>query len=121
MTYAVLQRPATSTVEPPERSLTQRMHALAKGNRIRTHRAQLKRDLKARREHVSLILLGFEERPDRELLESMKVLDLLLAAPKLGRVKVNRTLVQARVSPSKTLAGLSDRQRAELIALTRGR
>jgi hypothetical protein len=32
--------------------------------------------------------------------------------PKVGRVKANRVLTSARISPSKTLGGLTERQRA---------
>jgi hypothetical protein len=49
------------------------------------------------------------------------VFDLLLAVPKYGRVKVNKILSQCRISPSKTLGGLSERQRRELVALMRRR
>ena len=34
---------------------------------------------------------------------------------KYGRVKTNRILNQCRISPSKTIGGLSGRQRAELV------
>jgi hypothetical protein len=54
-----------------------------------------------------------------EYLHSAKVFDLMLAVPKYGRVKVNRVLNQCRISPSKTIGGLSVRQRAELVALLR--
>jgi hypothetical protein len=36
-------------------------------------------------------------------------------------VKVNKILTQCRISPSKTIGGLSERQRRELIALMRRR
>jgi hypothetical protein len=39
--------------------------------------------------------------------------------PKLGRVKATRFLNQCRISQSKTVAGLSERQRQELVALFR--
>ncbi len=39
---------------------------------------------------------------------------MLLALPKVGRVKATKTLDSCRVSPSKTFGGLTDRQRAEL-------
>ncbi len=94
----------------PERSLTQRMEALARANDVRTQRAQLKRDLKAGRRRIDG-LLG--EPP--AYLETAKVFDLLLAVPKYGRVKVNRILTQCRISPSKTIGGLSERQRTELV------
>ena len=41
---------------------------------------------------------------------------MLLAVPKYGRVKVNKVLVQCRISPSKTIGGLSQRQRTELVS-----
>ena len=42
---------------------------------------------------------------------------MLMAVPKFGRVKAGRFLNQCRISQSKTVGGLSDRQRAELIGL----
>ena len=42
---------------------------------------------------------------------------MLLAVPKYGRVKTNRILNQCRISPAKTIGGLSERQRAELVSL----
>src|SRR3954465_7388998 len=98
----------------PERSLTQRMDALKRANDIRTRRASLKRDLKAGRVHIHGLLLD-----PPEYLEPAKVFDLLLAVPKYGRVKVNRILTQCRISPSKTVGGLSERQRGELVSYLR--
>jgi hypothetical protein len=98
----------------PERSLTQRMDALQRANEIRTRRAQLKRDLKGGRIKIHDLLL---EPP--EYVETAKVFDMLLAVPKYGRVKVNKILAQCRISPSKTIGGLSQRQRAELVQLLR--
>ena len=40
-----------------------------------------------------------------------------MAVPKFGRVKAARLLNQCRISQSKTVGGLSDRQRGELIGL----
>ena len=42
-----------------------------------------------------------------------------LDSPKYGRVKVNRILTHCRISPSKTIGGLSERQRNELVRLLR--
>src|SRR3954463_12546926 len=111
--------PATKTplkpaVAAPERSLLQRMDALQRANEIRTRRATLKRDLKAGRTSIHDLLLSA---PD--YLEPAKVLDMLLAEPKYGRVKVNKILVQCRISPSKTIGGLSERQRTELVSMLR--
>ena len=98
----------------PERSLTQRREALQRANQIRTARAALKRDLKAGRISIHALLLD-----PPEYLETAKVSELLLAVPKYGRVKVNKVLQQCRISPSKTIGGLSERQRTELVSLLR--
>ena len=110
--------PATNTppkqVAAPERSLVQRMDALQRANEIRTRRAQLKRDLKAGRLSIHDLLLT-----PPEYVETAKVFDMLLAVPKYGRVKVNKILANCRISPSKTIGGLSERQRNELVSLLR--
>ena len=106
----------TKAIAAPERSLVQRMEALQRANDIRSRRAQLKRDLKAGRTPIHELLL---DPPD--YVQTAKVFDLLLAVPKYGRVKVNKILSQCRISPSKTLGGLSERQRGELVALLRRR
>ena len=97
-------------------SLAQRMEALQHANDVRSHRAQLKRDLKAG--HATLAPL-LREPP--AYLETAKVFDLMLAVPKYGRVKVNKILSTCRISPSKTIGGLSQRQRTELVAMMRRR
>ena len=96
----------------PERSHDQRMDALQRANVIRTARAQLKRDLKAGKVSIAELLAA-----PPEYLETAKVIDMLLAVPKYGRVKANKVLTTCRISPSKTIGGLSERQRTELVAL----
>lgn len=107
---------STSSTAIPARSHDQRLRALEAANHIRTRRAQLKRDLKAGKIHIERLLLD-----PPEYLGSAKVFDVMLAVPKYGRVKVNRILNGCRISPSKTIGGLSVRQRAELVALLRRR
>ena len=92
------------------------MDALRRANEVRALRAQLKRDLKAGRVSIGALLLD-----PPPYLETAKIFDMLLAVPKYGRVKVNKILSQCRISPSKTLGGLSERQRGELVALMRRR
>ena len=99
-----------SSVGAPERSLTQRMEALSRANEIRTRRAKLKKDLRVGRANVQALLLD-----PPAYLQSAKVADMLLSVPKYGQVKVNKILTQCRISPSKTIGGLSPRQRAELV------
>ena len=106
--------PAKPLMAAPERSLQQRMDALQRANQIRTRRAQLKRDLKSGRRSIHDLLL---DPPD--YVETAKVFDMLLAVPKYGRVKANKVLLQCRISPSKTIGGLSQRQRTELVSMLR--
>lgn len=100
------------TAVTPERSPNQRLAALARANEIRSQRAKLKRDLKAGRVSIQQLL----DKPPNYL-ETAKVSDMLLAVPKYGRVKVNKILHTCRISPSKTIGGLSERQRSELVTL----
>lgn len=101
-----------SATATPQRSLTQRMEALQQANEIRTTRAAWKRDVKAGRADPLVVLAE----PPAEF-ASMKVFDALMALPKVGRVKALTLLRSAQASPSKTLAGLSERQRNELVLL----
>src|SRR3954464_12180767 len=96
----------------PVRSLDQRMDALRRANDVRVRRAQLKKDLKEGRVRIQTILGN-----PPEYVETAKVIDILMAVPKFGRVKAARFLNPCRISQSKTVGGLSDRQRAELIDL----
>src|SRR5688572_24691820 len=104
---------ATKTqAQAPVRSLDQRMEALKRANDIRVRRAQLKKDLKNGRASIEEVL---NDPP--EYVSTAKVFDMLMAVPKFGRVKAARFLNQCRISQSKTVGGLSDRQRAELVGL----
>jgi hypothetical protein len=101
--------------QAPTRSLDQRMEALTRANDIRVRRAQLKRELKRGTASIDQILA---DPPDYVL--TAKVYDMLVAVPRLGRVKVGRLLTQCRISQAKTVGGLSERQRGELLELFRG-
>ena len=94
--------------QAPLRSLDQRMEALKRANDIRVRRAQLKKDLKDGRVQIEGILLD-----PPEYVSTAKVFDMLMAVPKFGRVKAARLLNQCRISQSKTVGGLSERQRTE--------
>jgi len=88
------------------------MEALKRANDIRVKRAQLKKDLKSGTVSIEQVL-----KDPPEFVSTAKVFDMLMAVPKFGRVKAQRLLNQCRISPSKTVGGLSDRQRQELIDL----
>ena len=98
--------------QAPLRSLDQRMEALKRANDIRVRRAKLKKDLKDGTVQIEGVLMA-----PPEYVETAKVFDMLMAVPKFGRVKAARFLNTCRISQSKTVGGLSERQRAELIDL----
>jgi S13-like H2TH domain len=90
------------------------MRALRHANEIRIGRARLKRELASGRARIDEIIA----RPP-EFAKTARVYDLLLALPKVGPARAARWLSQCRIAPSKTVAGLSERQRHELIGLFR--
>jgi hypothetical protein len=49
--------------------------------------------------------------------QTAKLRELLLAVPRIGPARVHRALAHCRIAYAKTVAGLSDRQRGELIEL----
>jgi|SRR5713226_1100970 hypothetical protein len=104
--------PTKTQAQAPARSRDQRMEALKRANDIRVRRAKLKKDLKDGRVRIQTILSN-----PPEYVSTAKVFDILMAVPKFGRVKAARFLNQCRISQSKTVGGLSDRQRAELVGL----
>ncbi len=90
----------------------QRFGALAKANEVRSARAHLKRELAAGR----IDLVGVLNDPPA-CAETAMVRDLLLAVRKIGPARVNRAFAQCRIVDTKTVGGLTDRQRAALIRL----
>lgn len=96
--------------DTPARSAAQRLEALHRANEVRSGRAQLKKNVASGSVRMTDIL----SRPP-ECAKTQKVHDLLLALPKQGPARVARLLARCRISPSKTVASLSDRQRTELI------
>ena len=108
--------PTKTHAHAPERSLGQRMDALKRANDVRVKRAKLKKDLKEGKIRIEQILGN-----PPEYVSTAKVIDILMAVPKFGRVKAARFLNTCRISQSKTVGGLSDRQRAELIGLFNSR
>jgi hypothetical protein len=100
----------TRRTEAPERSADQRREALALANEVRMQRAALKAQLK--RGELSIVTLV--KKPP-QYLASARIKELLLACPGYGCVKVERLLGSCQVRPRKTIAGLNERQRRELV------
>jgi hypothetical protein len=98
----------------PARSSEQRRRGLEQANEIRSARATLKKQLAAGTIELAPILTQ-----PPAWLKTARVRNLLLAVPKIGTVKANRLLTQCGIAHSKTLGGLTDRQRRELIGFLR--
>lgn len=105
---------SVAAVGAPDRSLQQRLDALREANRVRCYRSAMKRSLV--RDRVAPVV-ALSRALDDELCASMRVIELLVALPKVGRVKATKALSVAGVSPAKTLGGMTDRQRRELLSL----
>ena len=95
----------------PGRSREQRLRALRLANEIRSARAQLKKELASGKIELAQILAQ-----PPEYVRTARVRDLLLALPKIGSVKAGRILADCGIAPTKTLGGLTERQRTELIS-----
>lgn len=104
------------TVAIPDRSFDQRMAALESANRIRSKRAELKR-----RARVNPLLVPGTILNPPDWVLTMRVEELLLTIPRIGRVKARKILRTIDISQSKTVGGLSDRQRRMLVRDLRGR
>jgi hypothetical protein len=98
----------------PGRSREQRLRTLEQANEVRSARAKLKQQLAAGEIELAEILTQ-----PPECARTLRVHDLLLVLPKIGSVKAGRILAHCSIAHSKTLAGLSHRQRAELLNLFR--
>jgi hypothetical protein len=107
---APVNQPMSIIPQTPERSQQQRMDALRRANDIRSERARLKDGLRNGDVSITAVL---SDPP--ACVATAKVLDLVLAVPKYGRVKANKLLERCRVSSSKTVNGLTPRQRKELL------
>lgn len=110
---AVGKRPPIEA-QAPARSVAQRLESLRQANEIRMKRAALKQALRDGTVRLEEILL---EPP--EYVERAKVRELFLAVPKLGPVRASRLLRACAISEAKTLGGLTERQRRELLAAVR--
>ena len=98
----------------PGRSREQRLRALEQANEVRAARAKLKRELASGKIELLQILAD-----PPACVRTARIRDVLLVVPKIGSVRAGRILAQCRIAHSKTLGGLTDRQRGELINLFR--
>lgn len=88
------------------------MEALQRANEIRSKRAQLKKQLKDGALSIAEVISS-----PPEYIQTAKVIDLLMAVPRCGKVRATRYLNQCRIAQGKTIGGLTERQRDELLEL----
>jgi hypothetical protein len=101
-------------------TVEQRTSALQLANHVRYVRAELKRELWTMTHAQGMVRVAdVLEAPIPEL-ENMKVLTLLKSVYRLGDSKVNRLMTQAGISQTRTVGGITGRQRECLVALLRG-
>jgi hypothetical protein len=87
-----------------------RMRALNRANVVRAKRSTLKADLRTGRIHLADVLLS-----DEGWLRSMRVRDLLLATPGVGKLKANRALQTCWVSGTAPLHCVSRKSREKVL------
>jgi hypothetical protein len=92
-----------------DQATLQRLEALVNANAVRTARATDKKLIKAGKKDPALIILN----PPTQW-QTAKVIDLLLAMPKVGQVKANKWLRMHQVPATKPIEDLSTRQRNSL-------
>jgi hypothetical protein len=94
----------------PVTELEQAMRNLALANEIRTRRSQLKEDLKAGRVLLADVLLA-----DHDWLQTMRIWELLLATPGIGRVKADRALRLCWIGPNTKVSATTRTNREKLL------
>jgi S13-like H2TH domain len=101
---------AGTTSRSRARSAEQRLGALQRANKIRAERSRLKKDIASGRVQIAEVL----SRPPG-FAETERVATLLLAVPMFGPARVSKLLARERISATKRLGALTDRQRQALI------
>lgn len=101
-----------------EAATKQRQEALRLANRVRQVRAEVKAGLRQTPSRREAMLKAAEiiEMPADEL-ETMRIEALLRSIFRMGTAKANRLLIRAGIPPSRTIGGITGRQRAELVRL----
>ena len=95
---------ATATAPAP-----QHMRALEQANRVRLARAELKRQVAEGEVTAAEVVLTCPWEA-----ESMSIADLLMSQHRWGRTRCHRFLGIMRMSETKTIGSMTDRQRNEL-------
>jgi hypothetical protein len=93
----------------------QHLRALAQANRVRLARAELKRQVADGETSVAEIVRECPWEAER-----MAIADLLVSQHRWGRERCRRFLSAIKMSETKTIGSMTDRQRNELVAKLSG-
>jgi hypothetical protein len=91
------------------------MRALEQANRVRLARAELKRQVAEGELTAAEVVMNCPWEA-----ESMEIGDLLMSQHRWGRTRSHRFLAAMRMSETKTIGSLTERQRNELAARLNG-
>ena len=94
----------------PQITNEQRREALLRANEVRSARKRLKEELRQGKVDLAPLLADYPS-----FLATARIGMLLQALPGYGPTKVGKLLSTSRISHSKTVAGLTPRQRHELV------
>lgn len=97
---------------PPRLTEEQRRQALAKAAEARRRRAELKERLKS----GGITFRDILERTDDDVVGKMKVSAVLESLPGVGRVRSRKIMEQLRISSTRRLRGLGEKQKQNLLA-----
>ena len=93
----------------------QHMRALEQANRVRLARAELKRQVAQGELTAAEVVLTCPWEAD-----SMSIADLLMSQHRWGRTRCHRFLGSMRISETKTIGSLTERQRMEMAGRLKG-
>lgn len=96
----------------PYLTLEQRREALEKAAQARKFRAEIREQLKNR--EIGLLEI-IERAKTEEALAKMKVIALLEALPKVGKIKAAKFMDKAKIAQSRRIKGLGEHQLAALV------
>ena len=111
---------STTVPTPPATSLDQRREALTVANRVRMHRAAVKRQLRGMTREQGEAAVAFILQCPDPLEWSWRIRDLLSSIRSYGPARVNSILIKTRTTNSRSVTGLSSRQREEIVQCLRG-
>lgn len=97
---------------PPQLTEEQRLQYLAKAAEARRRRAELKERLKSGRTTFRDLL----ESTDDDIIGKMRVSAVLESLPGVGRVRARKIMEQLKISDTRRLRGLGEKQRRNLLS-----